>query len=464
MYYLYLTHFLFLVALPKTELSSIPVRSIILVGIFLVIFIKYHKKQFFLIPDKDVFILLLIISLTGTVNSFLADVSASNILSGLSRFVIQSYLTFIVTYYFIIERGVYKTFMPMVYLAALSAVIGFLQFMEIDLAWELRSTLSSFQTKVTILEEMIQQQKRPPGLSLFAITQGYLLLVFFSVVLLLKKIYRCIGDFEYYFVLIILFLGIVSSETRSSLVGILLCYSLIELFGTRIKNIDIKHIRKNQYFASTLFSRKTVNRNNTKSTATKFSSLIIIGMVLFLLLLFNKRITTIDQSASDKLPLFFYGLYLIKENIFGYGFGFDTTSYAYAFNYFFESNYYSEALLSLAIHNSLINFIIIYGIVAFVFLLIYLVRISLQSIYFFATIVAYLFLSFFHNAGLFVGDFYIFYLLALITWIIKSKSVTSNSDTFVHKKPNYKMDTSWYKISQFKLNTNLKKSKFNLKK
>ncbi len=116
---------------------------------------------------------------------------------------------------------------------------------------------------------------------------------------------------------------------------------------------------------------------------------------------------TKDGSSQNREVLRHFGLFLIKENPFGYGLNFEST--AHWQKYTQQSIYAdsSESIKIWTIHNYYLNIMAKYGLISILFIILYIPNI-LKNFKIFSFFIPYMVHIFYHNAGPLSGDAMIF--------------------------------------------------------
>jgi hypothetical protein len=168
-------HFIFLAYLNNVYLAGLPVRSFLILlagGLVLLLDSSVVAR---LRPVNVIYVLLAIL---GLVVSLTNNVGVGGIISGEMR-LLQSYLLLMVAYFILEQYGFRVLAFVLLSLALPSALIGILQGLGVHVAWEFHAILQEMQNK-EISDEMRTQMAevldRPPGLTLYAIPQTYMLL------------------------------------------------------------------------------------------------------------------------------------------------------------------------------------------------------------------------------------------------------------------------------------------------
>lgn len=424
---IFVLHMIILTFLNNTYIAGLPLRSFIIVlGGMLVIF----ESSTYVTELKLLNWVYLIMGVIGVIISVYNSAPLGEIFSGTIR-LFQSWLIIVSAYYLTIQFG-YKVLLYTVLLVAIpSSLVGIIQYLDIDAAWKLREILGSLQNTESIQvlnSSFIENKTRPPGLTLFAITQGYLLITAIALSLLAynHNVGTGRGVFFILITLIILYAGILSSETRSAIGAV-----TVMMFITFLKN---------------------------KPTATVFIA-VVLGIFAVSAHLYTSnekdsasRVTNFeDQSAQGRLTLYKYGLELVGKNPLGYGYGFDSieTAREYFINdrNWFDYGYKEKGPLLVEIHNAVLNVTHTFGVIGLLVLLAYLFNLARLNWFFLVVLSSYLLNSFFHNSGILNGDLYIDIFIAIMLYNKYRVSLSHKSSSAEgfnaksHSTENYKPES-----------------------
>lgn len=394
--FLFALHFVFLAYFNNLYLGGLPVRSflILLTGGLVVLWDYTTLLRIWLV--SKVYLLLAII---GLLVSLLNDVSIATIINGELK-LLQSYLM-VVTAFFVVEQFGLRTLSLIVIGVALpSAIIGILQGIDVQFAWKLHSMVMNLQNKE--LSDEIQAQItevliRPPGLSLYAIPQTYMLLgaLVLNLYLVLQQRANLAFQLVAVVVSVLLVGGIVASETRSAMGAALLMPALIYLILFPARVLPIAGL------------------------------LVILGAIAALLLAgkagVDSRLMSLDDaSAAGRSTLYKYGLELFLQQPFGYGFNFDTVEYAVEY-FTNQRNLFSyepseKAQYIVPVHNSILNLVHTFGFAGLLLLGYYVYRLIGHSWYRAVFIGGAFLNSVFHNSGILSNDLFMDIVIAVMVY------------------------------------------------
>ncbi|MBU0655787.1 MAG: O-antigen ligase family protein [Gammaproteobacteria bacterium] len=392
---LFALHFIFLAYLNNVYLAGLPVRSFLILLLGGLIFLQDHTVLARLNPVNLVYALLAII---GLIISILNDVPLADIFNGVLK-LLQSYLLILAAYFIMEQYGFRTLAIVFIGIALPSALIGILQGINVEAAWQWHRNLMDIQNKELsdeILAQITEVLMRPPGLALYAIPQTYMLLA--AIILTLYAVLRRPHDQPIQLlgagVLLILAGGIFASETRSAMGAALVMPAIIylRLFPTKVIPLGIL--------------------------------LLIAGTIAFLSFggheadVDSRLVSLDDASAIGRSTLYKYGTELFLQQPFGYGFNFDTVEYATEYfvneHNLFRYEPYEKAQYIVPVHNSILNLIHTYGFAGLLLLGYYVFRLVGGSWYRAVFIIGAFLNSLFHNAGILSNDLFMDIVLAVM--------------------------------------------------
>lgn len=405
-----------LASLNNLYFAGIPLRSFLVLAIATLVMLE--GSAYF----TDLKLLNICYGLMATIGLVISVYNGglgSEIFNGLMR-LLQSYLFIVVAYYLVVNFGPKGVAYPFLLVAIPSALVGLLQYAGLDAAWQIRDLLGSFQNSSTVdqLNQLfIEERSRAPGITLFAITQSYLLIasIALTLLLLVRAVSQNKSTFWLFIALLILFLGCIASETRSVLGA-----AVVMIFLTFLK----------------------VNRS---ATAVVAILTILAGSIVFTYTQLEKQndndgsrlVSLEDQSAKGRFTLYKYGLELALKKSQGYGFGFKSTELAT--DYFinerniYEYGHQEKAQFLVEIHNSLLNIIHTYGFLGLLVFLFYVIKLATIRWFFIVVIGSYMIHALFHNAGIMMHDLFIDGVIAVILFYKYQVASISNTQTGTHE-------------------------------
>jgi len=173
----------------------------------------------------------------------------------------------------------------------------------------------------------------------------------------------------------------------------------------------------------------------TKYSINKKRLLFFFVIIIAIITIFSSNLEQIftfkDESARDRLPLFTMGIKIFTLHPFGIGSSARYNEYSIEhFDFFEDKSAVSSAVKRMAPHNQFLNTLLYWGFPALlllVFFFIYKIRTLIRIInttknnyilsLAFGLIgisIAYIFHSFFHNAGPFLGDIFYWHIIGII--------------------------------------------------
>ncbi|WML87588.1 O-antigen ligase family protein [Thiothrix subterranea] len=382
-------------------LAGLPVRSFLILLAGGLVFLLDNSVATRLRPVNLIYVLLAIL---GLVVSLANNVGVGGIVRGEMR-LLQSYLLIMVSYFILEQHGFRTLALVILGLALPSALIGIMQGFGVHIAWDFHAMLQEMQNK-EISDEMRTQMNevldRPPGLTLYAIPQTYMLLsaMAINLYLIIKNPAEQHIQWLGLWVCAVLAGGIFASETRSAMGAALVMPGLIYLL---------------------LFPARVIPMAGLA---------MLLGGIAYLLMsgsadVDSRLVNLDDASAAGRSTLYKYGIELFLQKPFGYGFDFNTVEYAVEY-FVNERNIFNYELLEKAqyivpVHNSILNLMHTYGFAGLLLLGYYLYRLVKGSWYRMVFIVATLVNSLFHNAGILSNDLFMDIVIAVMLYEISQQ-------------------------------------------
>ena len=389
------------------SISGLPLRFYALLTIT---FLQY-KSILFKIPRNPLFYLLVFSLLYNLIYGIFNDFDSSYFYN-LLRGNVASILIFLITYNLIfnIKRIKYFLFFYIL-LVSISALFCIMQFFGFDLAWDLRTFISTSGNEAVI--QSIQNQNRPVGLAFNTTELGYQLATIFPIV---NYFFWNINDSLKRFLITNTFNTILIAAT-------FLSNSKSALLAIGITNIRL---------------------SNLKNKSFNFIPYVYMGGLFSYV--FYQIFTTTKKAAIlssfSKIPMFILGAKYIIRNPFGCGL--ELNKYA---DFIKNDPLISEMPESLKYiisrnfpHNHLLNTMIIYGWLGFIIFILYyffITKFTLEiffnsnskemriiSLSLYGSELGYFVNGMFHNAGQFVLDPMSWYLTGIICslYIIHKKN------------------------------------------
>lgn len=394
---LYTLHLVFLAYLNNFYLAGLPFRSLL---ILMCGGLAVLSDPEILAKFRKVNIVYAILAIVGLLVSIANQVTLGNIVNGELK-LLQSYLMVLSSYYIIDKFGFKTLGIIFLIVAGLSAVIGVLQWIDLQISWRIYDFVSALQNKEQSDEIQAQIEEvvnRSPGLSLYAIPQTYMLIsaIIINSYFVLK--YR--DDVKLQMLLImtggLMLMGIFATETRSALGAGLVIMGLVYLKGFPTKTIILMW------------------------------PVIIIGAMFYLISAGgqsdseSRMMSLDDASAAGRMTLYKYGTELFIRQPFGYGFNFDTVEYAteYFVNQYnlFDYSPEEKAQYIVPVHNSILNLVHTYGFIGLL-MLFYYVWMLIDGLWYRVVFLVGTFLnSVFHNSGILMNDLFMDLVIAVFLY------------------------------------------------
>jgi len=392
---MYLLHFTLYSYLNVLYVAGFPLRSLVIVLTGIMVVVSNYKLMGSL---GIVNIIYAILATLGLIISLINDRTLSIVIDGELKLV-QSYLVILVSYYILVEFGFKVLGISIIILTLPTAIVGILQGLNIDIAWEIHDMLNHFMG-VTMDAEFLEAQKgRAPGLANFAIPQSSLLLsiIFLTCYFILAVKGNPKLQYLLFILNLIFVLAILASQTRSALGAAFITIIIVYLKSLKFEKI----IPFGLFFLLAFIFFTLVIGDTTDTVDSRLASL---G----------------DQSAMDKLTLSKYSIDLFLHQPYGYGFNFDTVKYATPFflnnNTLFDYDVLEKAQYLVPVHNAMAHIAITYGFIGLILLFIYIYQLSKFRWYHILFVSSVLLNSSFHNVGILNGDLNIDMIFAIFLY------------------------------------------------
>lgn len=332
-------------------------------------------------------------------------VSGEDLLTFIGRVVVP-YLVMVCSVYFTSSFSKFRGLLYAVGIGvSVSSLVGIMQYLDIDWAWNLHAVLNP-DIEETALATGIDLRGHIAGLANYSIPLAYSLCAFTPLFLAMLNVRSGVSRHDklfFYIVLSLSILALMLSLSRSAMLGMGVGFVLV------------------------FMGRQELRKRISVSLAfVVFVSLILLIPVV------RYRVSQNTESTRGTMARTILGVNMAIDNPLGTGGG-GTRSFKESFEENFGLIYDMEGAQSrniAAAHNQFINTSIYYGVLGlgllcyfyfYVFKLIYSLKdpkcgdfYSSFAVGAEASLVAYIIHSFFHNAGPFMGEQYIWYLLALI--------------------------------------------------
>ncbi len=413
---IFVLHMVILTYLNNSYLAGLPFRSYLMVlcgGLVLL------EGSHYFTDLKVANLVYGVLAVIGIVVSLYNAAFFPDILRGSIR-LFQSWLITICSYYLLINFG-YRAILYSILLVAIpSSIVGILQSIDLGFAWDLRAILGGLQNTETIQvlnADFVDTRLRPPGLTLFAITQVYLLFTAIALLLVVfcQKMDKNQPVWLVLAVIFILYAGMIASETRSAIGA-----GAVMIFVTFLKYRPASTLISSVILAIAAMSIQAYISTNKDDSSRVLS----LG----------------DKSAKGRAALYKYGSELAVKKPVGYGYSFDSIKLAdeYFMNdrNWFNFNTDETAQFYVAIHNAVLNITHIYGFLGLLIFLTYIFSLAKTNWFFLLVLGSYLINSFFHNAGILNGDLYIDVFIAVILFY-KYRVLDKNADGTFNQSNQY---------------------------
>lgn len=376
---------------------GLPIKDLSLIALVCLLFIGYPRVVVDALSRlRGLIAIFLALGTLGLCLTFLKGEGISGSMEALPRMVMQPLLVVVCTYTLLVVSGV--RFVAAIFIggALITGLFAVLQFADVGSAWQVREVLGKIQREPDSISSTVRARERPFGLSLTAIIFSYhLAAAYITANLLYRK--QIIPTRAYAILVVAMLVMSAANGTRSLLIGIVL-HEVVHQLG----------------------------RASLKSMA----ALGVLGIVAFVgmdyLASVGSRVTTInDASAVGRWTLYEYGMQLVRDKPFGYGWDFNPGDYAWLYWEQLSDMARAEAAFRLDIHNAFLNFMLLYGIYG---VLIVALSALFNPALFLATAyfaVGYLAHSFFHNDGVFLGDDYFWFAFVIFIYMRDQEKVAS---------------------------------------
>ena len=385
-----------------TKLSvGLPLRTLVLVFLSGIIYVCYFKEsRQFLRKHVEITLAFVALGIIGVVVTYLHQGDLGSTLDGLTSNIVQPYLILFSTLMLIKIIDLRTVAWLSLSGAALTGLVAVLQFANIEIGWRLREIVA------VEIQSYVPSRGRAVGLSLTEIVFSYHII---SAYLALNVMYRFgqIRPLVYYSSFFMILVASLANGTRSAILAILASEMLMQLRHRRLRSLlpvaAIAAISVAVYFYA-------------EATGSRLAE-------------------TADASALGRIVLFDFGLRLATDNPFGLGWGFDPYGYAWLYWEHLSDFVNADGVFRLRLHNAYLNFFLVYGLtgtlVAAIVLLYDPRFVFISALY----LIAYIVHSFFHNAGLFVGDYFFWFSFAVILQIFEDNGITFGATAAAPQNP-----------------------------
>lgn len=305
----------------------------------------------------------------------------------LLRYLVQPLILALVLIAMFLAQGGRRVMLPFILLVCVSALFALLQSNGVDWSWNVRRALGGWQEEGGAAVFYINRD-RPMGLSLNPVQLGYQCLVALVCACHLRRI-GAVNDAALA-VVPLLMGGIVASGLRSAFLGAVLFLTgalfLLPL-GRLLRVGGLALALALGCFGIWEF----LDERDAPETAL--------------------RIADYRSATDSRVALNAYSLLLFLEKPAGRGLGFDSRGLARDYLGELSGMKNRDAVRTLAPHNAVAVFANAYGVAGLCALAAYLLLVTRKGALLALGLAAYLLNSFFHNAGLFVGDYFVLFLL-----------------------------------------------------
>ncbi|MHA1180207.1 MAG: O-antigen ligase family protein, partial [Alphaproteobacteria bacterium] len=255
-------------------------------------------------------------------------------------------------------------------------------------AWAIQKTIARIQGSPTLFQEMVNELRRPMGLSLTPIVFSYHIASAYVLANLLHR-FGYLRAGPYLVLALALLIGAAANGTRSLVIGIILHEVLHNFTKLNLRTLIL---------------------------SAAIGAVTMMGY--FYLETSGSRVVSFgDASAAGRLALYKYGLLLVRDYPLGLGWGFDPAETAWRYWEHFSSLAKAQSVFRLKIHNAFINFYLTYGVLGLIAIGFAFYINPKMFILIVTTFAAYLIHSMFHNDGVFLGDVYFWYSFAVLLYI-----------------------------------------------
>ena len=371
----------------------IPVRTMALF-VFVGLLFLVHHRQFVNFTSRyaQIFLVFAVMAFLGGFLAVLQGEQLYSLLEHLLRHIIQPLLILSSVYLAVQIFGLTFVVNAILVFVAMSAAVAILQFLGIELAWDIRRFFGNIQGDPADIKEILRTRGRPLGLLLTPIMFSYHLVSGYVVANLLYR-HGLMQPRLYALVTIVALFASAANGTRSLVLGILIHECLQFVLRGRLSS----------YAWLTALAVGAV------------------GGFYYLEAIDSRLVSVEDASAVSRVVLLKFGLQLFLNNPFGYGWGLNPGDHAWLFWELLSDLPKATAIFRLGIHNAFINFLLKYGIFGLsVFAL--LAALNLRKTFaLLVTFLAYFINALFHNAGVFVGDIYFWFAFAIFLHLYETR-------------------------------------------
>ncbi len=395
--------------------GSLPIRTVYGLGLVTFIFLAVSQRSLFDFAKNNIVIgVALMLALMGCVATLAGVGSVDDAVNYVIKWIVQPLIIMCLAYQVAYCLGPIKVFKVVLVVYGFTFFIALLQGVEISAAWELKYLFNSFQDigkEARALDEIefdssggrFDDGARARGLSWSSVHLAYQACLAIGFVFLSHVDPRYqplrLGKPLTILVLLLAFAAVLLSGTRSALLGVFALPLLYWLLVARSKLLTLAII-----------------------------SVVLVGVIYVLPIAqdtLNLRVLQAqDSSATMRLPLYLFGLELVADQPWGYGWIDQSTSYAQQYWERYKHMDGAESIFLRGLHNYLLNVLWVYGVFGFLTIacLFWYMRVSF-GIWFLVALVPYFVNSLFHNGGIFYGGNYIWVFIGIAKYLKDQRRV-----------------------------------------
>ena len=408
--------------------GSLPIRTVYGLALVAFIFIFVSRRSvtaFF--TDNKVIGVALMLGLAGSFATFAGKGSLSDVINYNIKWIIQPLVIMCLAYQVCHCLGPKRVFSIIALTYCVTLLVAVLQGLEFNPAWEWRYSIYSIQDlgkEVRAFDDIEFQSydgtfddaSRARGLSWSAIHLSY------QGCLLIGMLMLSVVDRRYQPIKLrpaitlslslLALLAVVMSGTRSALFGVMMLPFIYYFWKSQSKLV---------YFMFAVLA-----------------CVVLMTVLPLIQEMFDLRVLqTRDSSASMRLPLYLFGLYLFLEQPWGYGWIDQSINYAQDYWQYFRHMQGAESIFLRGLHNYLLNIVWVYGVFGlFALAILFWVMRASYGMLFIIALSPYLINSLFHNGGIFYGGNYIWVFIGLAKYLRDQRLLVRNTQ-FVSSKDQY---------------------------
>ena len=366
-----------------------PVKDLLMVALFGLLFITYHRTVLgFLNRHMSVVAVFAVFAIVGALVTILSGRPAADLVNSFLRIIVQPFLILSCTYVLTRLSGVRFTAGVFIGMALLTSAFAVLQFAGIEPAWAIKEAIARIQNEPRNLQDIIEAQGRPMGLSLTPIVFSYHIASAYVIASLLYRFGYLRGGL-YLVLALVLLVAAVANGTRSLVIGIIL-YELLHNF----MKLSLRSL-------------------------ISCAAIVVVAVIgYFYLEGSGSRVASLnDASAMGRFVLYEYGLRLAGDHPLGFGWDFKPYENAWLYWEHLSDSAKSMSIFHLKIHNAFINFFLTYGVLGLVAVGFAFYINPKRFMLIVTTFTVYFVHSAFHNDGVFLGENYFWYAFAVLLFV-----------------------------------------------